>query len=181
VKHALILAIGLAIGLISLSIAQADPRKDRVVGQGQIAFRGHGPEWWYNRASVRYHQARTLQSKLGDRTRALIRARRVTLTSPDALTAIRIASLVYHVDFNMLYRRASCESMGELPASPPSNATLYPGAHNSSGASGLFQFLDGTWDSTPFADYDVYNGYVNALAAAWMMGPANRGGEWSCR
>lgn len=173
-------AVVMCVGIMLIGISRA-PAEDRVSGYGQIKFRAHGPEWWYNRAAQRYDQVTKLRTRLGDRTRALKRARAVTLTRPDALTALRIASIVYHVSFNDLYRRASCESTGSLPASPPSNSTLYEKAQNrTSSAAGLLQFLDSTWDSTPFADYDVYNGYINALAGAWMI-TVGRGGEWVCR
>lgn len=167
---------------IAVAAPSDDKNKHRTVGHGQIKYKGKGPEFWHNRAAARYRQVKELRTRLGVTTRALIRTRRVTLMRPDALTAIRLASIAYDVDFDMLYRRASCESTGSSPASPPSNSTLYTDAKNpKSTAAGLFQFLDSTWASTPYAGFSVYSGYANALAAAWMMGPADRGGEWVCR
>lgn len=109
--------------------------------------------------------------------------RRTLLHRPSSLEALRLASIVYHVPFSTLYRRASCESTGSSPAQPPSERTLDAHADNAnSSASGLLQFLfPSTWRSTPFARESVWSPYANALAAAWMMGPAGRGGEWVCQ
>lgn len=48
-----------------------------------------------------------------------------------------------------------------------------------SGASGLFQFLPGTWATTPYADYSILDAWANANAAAWMWSVGRRG-EWVC-
>ena len=68
-----------------------------------------------------------------------------------------------------MLRVARCESV------------LDPNAVNStSGASGLFQFLPGTWARTPWADEDVFDPVANAYATAWMWDQGNRG-EWTCQ
>jgi soluble lytic murein transglycosylase-like protein len=57
---------------------------------------------------------------------------------------------------------------------------LNPQAYNrSSGASGLFQFLPGTWRTTPFASYSIFDPWASANAAAWMWSQGRRG-EWVC-
>ncbi|MFN8516248.1 MAG: SH3 domain-containing protein [Thermomicrobiales bacterium] len=57
---------------------------------------------------------------------------------------------------------------------------LNPNAYNARyGASGLFQFLPGTWRTTPFASYSIFDAWANANAAAWMWSVGRRG-EWSC-
>ncbi len=57
---------------------------------------------------------------------------------------------------------------------------LDPNAVNSrSGASGLFQFLPGTWKTTPYAAYSIFDPWANANAAGWMWS-AGRRGEWVC-
>lgn len=59
-------------------------------------------------------------------------------------------------------------------------SNLNPGAVNSrSGASGLFQFLPGTWRTTPFASSSILDAWANANAAAWMWSVGRRG-EWVC-
>jgi hypothetical protein len=182
-KLTALLVVLLCGSLLGAVTVWAGNSNDRVVGYGQIKFKGHGPEWWHNRAAARYTQVKGLQQKLGSTTRALKRMRHVTLTSPDALTAIRLASLAYDVSFDTLYRRASCESTGESPASPPSNSTLNVYARNNGSSDspmGLFQFKPSTFRSTPYGGYDIYNGYVNALAAAWMV-TVGRSGEWACQ
>jgi uncharacterized protein YraI len=60
-------------------------------------------------------------------------------------------------------------------------SNLDPRAVNrSSGASGLFQFLPGTWRTTPYAGESIFDPRANANAAAWMWSVGRRG-EWNCR
>lgn len=74
----------------------------------------------------------------------------------------------WHVDRYLLRRRAWCESR------------MNPGAHNPSGAAGLFQFLPSTWRTTPYGRRNIWSPYWNSLAAAWMQ-HVGRGGEWVCQ
>ena len=68
-----------------------------------------------------------------------------------------------------MLRVARCESV------------LDPNAVNAtSGASGLFQFLDGTWARTPWADQNVFDPVANAYATEWMWDQGNRN-EWVCQ
>jgi len=57
----------------------------------------------------------------------------------------------------------------------------HPNSVNSdSGASGLFQFMPGTWSGTPWASKSPFDPVANAQAAAWLYshyGP----GRWSCK
>ena len=51
--------------------------------------------------------------------------------------------------------------------------------NTSSGATGLFQFMAGTWSGTPWASKSRFDPVANAQAAAWLYktyGP----GRWSC-
>ena len=100
--------------------------------------------------------------------RLINRLHRVLLADPDVVEAINLAAATYG-NGRMLWRRVQCESH------------LNPAAHNASGAAGLYQFIPSTWSSTPYAGFSVFSPYANALAAGWMMGPAGRAGEWSCR
>jgi hypothetical protein len=56
-----------------------------------------------------------------------------------------------------------------------------PLAANPSGSFGLYQFMRGTWLSTPYAGRDWTRAKWQALAAGWMVGRAGRGSEWVCR
>lgn len=59
-------------------------------------------------------------------------------------------------------------------------SNLDPSAFNPrSNASGLFQFLPGTWRTTPYASSSIFDPYANANAAAWMWSVGRRG-EWVC-
>jgi hypothetical protein len=79
------------------------------------------------------------------------------------------AAAIYGQSGDDLLRVARCES------------GLNPGAVNgSSGASGLFQFMPGTWATTPYAGHDIFDPVANAEAAAWMWANGRRG-EWSCQ
>ncbi|MDQ6878989.1 MAG: transglycosylase SLT domain-containing protein [Candidatus Dormibacteraeota bacterium] len=52
--------------------------------------------------------------------------------------------------------------------------------NTSSGATGLFQFMAGTWSGTPWASKSRMDPVANAQAAAWLYshyGP----GRWSCQ
>jgi len=47
-------------------------------------------------------------------------------------------------------------------------------------ASGLFQFLPGTWATTPYASQNIFDPEANAYAAAWMWSVGRRN-EWVCQ
>jgi uncharacterized protein YgiM (DUF1202 family) len=58
---------------------------------------------------------------------------------------------------------------------------MIPSAVNPYGGSyGLFQFKPGTWLSTPYAEYDIFDPRANANAAAWMWSEGRRR-EWVCQ
>ncbi len=59
---------------------------------------------------------------------------------------------------------------------------LNPGAYNSSGASGVFQIMPGTWAGTSEAGQSPFNAYANILAAHEIFvrdGYSWR--EWTCK
>jgi len=68
-----------------------------------------------------------------------------------------------------MLRVARCESL--------LNPSLIHPAYS---ASGLFQFLPGTWATTPYAGFNILNPVANAYAAAWMWS-VGRCGEWVCQ
>ena len=68
-----------------------------------------------------------------------------------------------------MLRVARCES------------NMIPSAVNPHGGSyGLFQFKPGTWLSTPYAEYDIFDPRASANAAAWMWSEGRRR-EWVCQ
>ncbi len=67
-----------------------------------------------------------------------------------------------------MLRVARCES------------NLDPNAVNPSGSYGLFQFIRSTWQTTPYADQDIFDPVANANAAAWMWSVGRRN-EWVCQ
>ena len=129
------------------------------------------PTWAEQKLSELRHQRDWLRAE----NRAL---RRMLKHRPSVQEALRLAAITYGQNLGTLRRVAWCESR------------YNPRAKNRrSTASGLFQFLydrrgrqhGSTWHTTPFAGESVWSPYANALAAGWMMGPAERGGEWACR
>ena len=68
-----------------------------------------------------------------------------------------------------MLRVARCES------------NLNPNAVNAAGSSyGLFQFIRSTWESTPYASYDIFDPWASANAAGWMWSVGRRN-EWVCQ
>jgi uncharacterized protein YraI len=68
-----------------------------------------------------------------------------------------------------MLRVAVCESnLDPYNVTPPYNA------------SGLFQFLPGTWASTPYAGAYILDPVANAFATGWMWSVGRRG-EWVCQ
>jgi soluble lytic murein transglycosylase-like protein len=55
-----------------------------------------------------------------------------------------------------------------------------PNAQNASGASGVFQFMPGTWKGTPYGNQNIFDASANVNAAAWYY-QKNGGGAWSCK
>jgi uncharacterized protein YraI len=58
---------------------------------------------------------------------------------------------------------------------------LNPGAVGGGGAyHGLFQFVPSTFAQTPYGEYDIYDPWANANAAAWKWSEGGKG-EWVCQ
>ena len=90
-------------------------------------------------------------------------------TEDEIIQIIYAAADEYGQSREDMLRVARCESV------------LDPSAVNaSSNASGLFQFLPSTWETTPYADQDIFDPEANAEAAAWMWANGRRN-EWVCQ
>jgi uncharacterized protein YraI len=75
----------------------------------------------------------------------------------------------YHQPRADMLRVARCES------------NLDPNAINHAGNThGLYQFLPGTWETTPYAEHSIYDPWANANAAGWMWSEGRRN-EWVCQ
>ncbi len=74
----------------------------------------------------------------------------------------------YEQSRSAMLRVAECES------------NLNPNAVNPVGSYGLFQFVRSTWDTTPYAQYDIFDAWANANAAGWMWSVGRRN-EWVCQ
>ena len=90
-------------------------------------------------------------------------------TDAEIIAIINEAADTYNQSPTDMLRVARCESvLDENAVNPYSNA------------SGLFQFLPGTWATTPFADQDIFDPVANANAAGWMWENGRRN-EWVCQ
>jgi hypothetical protein len=165
-----VLLIAFAAVLVGAVVSRGGDSPDRVVGYGQVRFEGLGPEKWAQRYRRAHRHELELERKVVELRRGLARQRRLVLASPHVVEAINLACATYG-HCSTLWRKAKCETGG----------TFDPKAENpSSSASGLFQFLDGTWRSTPYRVFSPTSPYASALAAGWMH-DNGRGGEWACR
>ena len=90
-------------------------------------------------------------------------------SADELIQVIYAAADAYGQPREDMLRVAKCESVLD-----PYNV------NSSSGASGLFQFMPGTWLTTPFADQDIFDPVANANAAAWMWSVGRRN-EWVCQ
>jgi uncharacterized protein YraI len=89
-------------------------------------------------------------------------------TGDEIVDIIYAAADEYGQSRSAMLAVARCESL------------LDPNAFNPySSASGLFQFLPGTWATTPWANNNIFDPVANANAAAWMWSVGRRG-EWVC-
>lgn len=87
----------------------------------------------------------------------------------EIINLIYEASAYYGQNGDDMLRVARCESL--------LNPNLVHPAYN---ASGLFQFLPSTWQTTPYRNESIFNPVANAYAAAWMWSVGRRG-EWVCQ
>jgi soluble lytic murein transglycosylase-like protein len=55
-----------------------------------------------------------------------------------------------------------------------------PNAYNPDGASGVFQFMPGTFRSTPYGNQNIFDAAANVNAGAWYF-QQHGGGAWSCK
>jgi soluble lytic murein transglycosylase-like protein len=55
-----------------------------------------------------------------------------------------------------------------------------PNAYNPDGASGVFQFMPGTFRGTPYGSQNIFDAAANVYAAAWYF-QQHGGGAWSCK
>jgi len=161
----LVVAAGIRDGAVAAAY-EASPRS----AAPAATYQGKSARWWARRA-VQARKDANARGRTIKRLQAELRRRH----EQSSLTAIALASTAYGVDHAMLVRKARCETGG----------TFSPFAANPrSSARGLFQFLTwprgGTWATTPYARFSVFDPYAASLAAAWMH-RVGRGREWECR
>ena len=80
------------------------------------------------------------------------------------------AASFYEVDYNLALKIMLCESGGN-----------YKAKNGGSTASGLFQFIKGTWAGTPQgrAGRDVFDPYANINGAFWLLSQPNGLNHWN--
>jgi uncharacterized protein YraI len=89
--------------------------------------------------------------------------------SRDEIVAIIYAAAAYYGQSgDAMLQVAICESgLDPYNVTPPYSA------------SGLFQFLPGTWATTPYAGASIFDPVASAFATGWMWANGRRG-EWVC-
>jgi uncharacterized protein YraI len=92
-----------------------------------------------------------------------------TYSQQEIIDIIYAAADRYGQSRTDMLRVARCESVLDPKA-----------VNSSSGASGLFQFMPGTWLTTPYANQDIFDPVANANAAGWMWSVGRRN-EWVCQ
>jgi hypothetical protein len=120
------------------------------------------------------HRPVTVQARRDANARAVtVRRLRSSLAhSPSLTEAIRLAHVVYPMfSETRAWQIIRHESGGDLYAY---NRTSVNGCH----ATGVMQFLDCTFRSTPYRSFSIYSPYAQLLAAGWMHS-VGRGCEWS--
>lgn len=141
--------------------AGRDGRNLALASGSASLFRGRTAAHWY----ARYRRMRHLAYARLLTTRRL---QRTLMASSSVTEAIGLAATTYGVSEPFMRSLASCESH------------LNPRALNPSSSTGLFQILvPSTWGTTPYARFDPYSAYANALAAAFMLAHGRRS-EWVC-
>jgi hypothetical protein len=122
-------------------------------------YRGVSAHGWARKFRGRTRQLQAAHSRAKD-------LRRTLFARSSVREAIELAGATYG-NTGLLWSLARCESH------------LWPYAHNASGASGLMQFLPGTFASTPYGRMNIFSAYANAMAGGWMIAHGRRG-EWVC-
>jgi hypothetical protein len=84
--------------------------------------------------------------------------------------ALRLASALYGVPLRALERVGACESHLRARAK-----------NRHSTASGLFQFLDSTWNRAGVPGFSPFDPYASAIAAARLVRRDGGFREWSCQ
>ena len=105
----------------------------------------------------------------GDEPKPVLKGNPRHMTPEEIIPFIYAAADYYGQPREDMLRVAQCES------------DLVAMAVNEEGGSyGIFQFKTGTWLSTPYAEYDIFDPRASAYAAGWMWSVGRRN-EWVCQ
>lgn len=64
---------------------------------------------------------------------------------------------------------------------PGCESSWNPGEADASGATGLYQFMYGTWAGTPYGRHSIFSARWQAEAAHWLYRKDGGGSEWVCQ
>ena len=144
-----------------------------------MTYQGKSAEWWANRA---------VQARKDANAQAVTikQLRRTLRYNPTIDEAVKLAHIAYPAFTEarawQIIAHESCKHCKNLGYIPTSRTHAYnstpvgPGCH----ATGIVQFLDCTYRSTPYgkAGVSIYSPYASLLAAGWMH-ETGRGREWA--
>jgi len=174
----LLTAIFVVVILTLIGGATATATADRS-SPSATTYQGKSAVWWAKRAVQARKDANAL-------TVTVKQLRRSLHYNPTIDEAVKLAHIAYP---NFTEARAwqiiehesckHCQNLGYIPTARTHayNATpVGPGCH----ATGIVQFLDCTYRSTPYgkAGVSIYSPYASLLAAGWMH-QTGRGREWA--
>lgn len=145
----------------------------------RTTYQGKTIIWWANRAV----QAR---KDANARANTIKELRRIIRYNPTIDEAVKLAHITYPAFTEarawQIIQHESCKHCKNLGYIPTARTHAYnptpvgPGCH----ATGIVQFLDCTYRSTPYgkAGISIYSPYASLLAAGWMH-QVGRGREWA--
>ena len=160
--HVIIIAVAMVVGLsiAAVSVNAATPTPNTYQGKSVI--------WWAKHAQ----QARKDANARRNTIHRLKRTIRYKVTIKEC---VKLATIAYpDLNEDRAWRIIGGESRGNPNAW--NDESIWNGEH----ASGLWQFIPSTFNSTPFgkAGMSIWSPCASSLAAGWMHANG-RGGEWT--
>lgn len=177
-KWWILIALGLALAVLFFVRIAGGDAKDPPVRylESKEMIQGKSIEWWYRRTQQARKDANARRATVLKQRREIKKLRKTLAHDPSVQEAVALAAMVYpNFSQARAWRIIKHESWMTADPLHAYNRTSVNGCH----ATGLYQFLDCTFRSTPFgrAGFSIYSPYAQSLAAGWMHANG-RGCEW---